>query len=358
MNTAEETIKQPSTRNYGIDCLKILSMIMVATLHVLGQGVLKHTTTFSVHYELGWALEILCFCAVNCYAIISGYVNYGTKFRYSKILQLYLQVAFYTVIITGIFKIWKPELVGKKILIKALFPFAFYDMYWYYTAYFCMSFFIPFFNRLIKELDSRACKRLVLSLILVLSVIPTLSMSDTAGTARGYSTIWLSALYLIGACIRKYYTPGKYKRSLYILGYFLCAFFAWLGKLVLEKLTCHFFGEPSLWDYVVSYTSPFILFCGIFLVLFFSELEFKKPMQTIIRFFAPASFGVYLIHVEPLVWDNIMHDAFIPLASLSPVIMCLACIGAAIGIWLLGSLVDTLRRVLFKKVHSIFTKKA
>ena len=43
-------------KNYGIEWLRILSMYMVAVLHTLGQG-----GTFG---------------AVDCFALISGYVGY------------------------------------------------------------------------------------------------------------------------------------------------------------------------------------------------------------------------------------------------------------------------------------------
>lgn len=356
-STQEVTNSQnpTQTHNYGIDCLKIISMIMIATLHVLGQGgVLEHTGVFSLHYELAWALEVCCYCAVNCYALISGYVNYNTKFRYSKIASLYFQVVFYTIIITGLFLLWKPECINWKIIIRAIFPFGFNDMYWYYTAYFCMFFFVPFFNRCIAEWDRQTCKRLIFSLILVFSVLPTIFMTDLAVTAGGYSVLWLSVLYLIGAYIRKYQLETTLHPIVSFLGYLGCAFLTWLAKLIAELVTKHFTGIPSHGEKFVNYTAPSVLFCGIFLVLCFTRLSFKKPMQSILRFFAPVSFGVYLLHVEPLVWEHIMKSAFAVFASYHPIKMCLAVLLAALCIWLLGSLVDWIRRLLFRYISRFF----
>ena len=91
-------------RNYGIDALRIIAMFMVVILHVLGKGgVLISLEKFSLGYEIAWFLEILVFCAVNCYALISGYVMYGSKPKYSSLALLWLQVAFYTVLITCIY---------------------------------------------------------------------------------------------------------------------------------------------------------------------------------------------------------------------------------------------------------------
>ena len=65
-------------RNYGIDALRIVSMFMIVILHTLGHGgILSSVSIFSGKY-----------CAVNCYALISGYVGINSKYRYSKIISL------------------------------------------------------------------------------------------------------------------------------------------------------------------------------------------------------------------------------------------------------------------------------
>lgn len=67
-------------RNYGIDMLRIVAMFMVIILHILGRGgILDSVKTFSPNYYIGWFMEIASFGAVNCYAIISGYVCYNKK---------------------------------------------------------------------------------------------------------------------------------------------------------------------------------------------------------------------------------------------------------------------------------------
>lgn len=95
-----------SQRNVGIDGLRIIAMFMVVILHTLGQGgVLSASTTLSTQYETAWFLEIVAYCAVNCYAIISGYVGVTAKYRCSNMAVLWLRVVFYTVLITLAFRI-------------------------------------------------------------------------------------------------------------------------------------------------------------------------------------------------------------------------------------------------------------
>ena len=97
-------MRSSSARNYGLDSLRLLSMFMVTLLHVLGQGgVLKSTTPLSINYEVAWLLEIAAFCAVNCYVLISGYVSIDSTPKALNIVLLWLQVLFYSLVVTLLF---------------------------------------------------------------------------------------------------------------------------------------------------------------------------------------------------------------------------------------------------------------
>ena len=129
-------------RNYGIDFLRILSMLFVLLLHILKQGgILSSLDKLSLGYNLAWFIEVCAYCAVNCYALISGFIGYGSKHKYSNIINLYIQTAFYALLATGVFYVISPDEIGEKAFIKAILPFGF-NLYWYFTAYFCMFFFI------------------------------------------------------------------------------------------------------------------------------------------------------------------------------------------------------------------------
>ena len=95
-----------SKRNIGIDVLRTLAMFMICIIHVLGKGgVIGNTEAMSAHYYAAILLNIFVFCAVNCFAIISGYVGINAKYKYSNFAELWLRVLFYTVSITAVFAI-------------------------------------------------------------------------------------------------------------------------------------------------------------------------------------------------------------------------------------------------------------
>ena len=138
-------------RNYGIDILKLLAMYMIVILHLIGNGgILQDIEHTQSSYYVIWFLEICCYCSVNCYALISGYLGYGRKKKFSNIIYLYIQCVFYLVTYAVLFKVLFPEKVSLFTFIKALFPFA-YDQYWYFNAYFGMFLIFPVFDFLLEK---------------------------------------------------------------------------------------------------------------------------------------------------------------------------------------------------------------
>ena len=135
-------------RNLGIDLLRIVSMYMVVILHVLGHGgILRNLEVLSLSYCVLWLLEITCYCAVNCYALITGYVMVNSKFKYKKIFYLWLDVLFWRLLLTFIMNFMFPDLVGKKDFLYSVFNVMF-NSYWYFSSYFALFFFIPFITQI------------------------------------------------------------------------------------------------------------------------------------------------------------------------------------------------------------------
>ena len=88
-------------RNYGIDLLKIVSMFMVVVLHVLRHGgILENVPILSINDTVAWVMEILCLCAVNLFALTTGYLCIDKKFNFKNVINLWIWVLFYNVLFT------------------------------------------------------------------------------------------------------------------------------------------------------------------------------------------------------------------------------------------------------------------
>ena len=104
-----------SSRNYGIDLLRIVSMLGVVFLHVLGHGGILSLDHAPANFSIAWFFEILAYPAVNCFVLISGYVGYKNEKlfpRLKNLLTLMFTVSFYSISIFLIFKFFVPKALG------------------------------------------------------------------------------------------------------------------------------------------------------------------------------------------------------------------------------------------------------
>lgn len=338
-------------RNYGIDALRILSMFMVVVLHIFNAGgVLDASGRFTSQYEVGWLIQNATFCAVDVYALISGYVWVNAKYRYRNIIELWLQVLFYTVSITALFSIFLPSSVSLKEWIKALFPVMF-NQYWYFSSYFALFLFIPLLNIIVEKAGKKQLLIYIGIILFFFGGVQTLFFSDAFGTNDGCSAIWLMILYLIGGYLGKYGICKNTKPAKFIIGYLITVFLTWLSKLCIELLTLRVLGEVRAGNYFISYSSPLIFLAAIFMLLFFANLKISPFLKKIIGFLSPMAFGVYLIHVHPLVFAGEFKNRFTQYAELPWILEILAVLGTAAVIYLICCSIDFIRLQIFKILH-------
>lgn len=81
-------------RNYGIDLLRLVSMFLIVVLHSLSRGALVGVSPFNIHYEVGFLIEALTYCAVNCFALISGYVGVDSKLNTEELYLFGFKLCF------------------------------------------------------------------------------------------------------------------------------------------------------------------------------------------------------------------------------------------------------------------------
>ena len=120
---------------------------------------------------------------------------------------------------------------------------------------------------------------------------------------------------------------------------------------MIEILTLQILGEVRAGNYLISYKSPTIFLAAICLLLFFEKIKISPFWQKIIRFFSPMAFGVYLIHVHPLVFSYLIKDRFTAYAAFPWIIELLAILGTAVVINLICYAIDFIRLELFKKLR-------
>ncbi len=334
--------KGQNNRNYGIDLLRCLSMIMVVILHLLGHGgVLGGSNIGTLRHMILNGTEALVYCAVDVFALISGYVMCTHKSESKKIAALWMQVLFYSIVLTGIVLVMYPELFSFKIIVKTVLPTLF-SQYWYFTAYFGMFFFIPVLNYLIA---SKYIEKIIMTCIVIFSILPTMIIQDPFYTNYGLSMIWLSVCYLIGGYISV--RDVQKKAGWCFKGYFACAAILFGSKSILE-FVCLKVGVGTNYSYyLMQYTSPVVLLAAVLLVIGGSKLPVKETYVPVIKFASSGAFSAYLIHEHILIRDIFVNGKFVWLNQLPELaeIMILAAI--AIFFFVGAVIFDAGRRGLF-----------
>lgn len=341
-------MKLADNRNYGIDLLRILSMVMVLMLHVLGAGgILGNAAPSSGNYATAWLLETAAYGAVNCYALISGFVGYRSKVKYANLALLWIQVVLVSVTVHLGFWIADPTAVDGTTLLRAFFP-VINDYGWYFTCYFALFFFMPLLNHVITTMREKDLKILCATVIGALSILGTAATKDIFQLKDGYSVIWLAALYLLGGCVSRFGWFGKIKKRYLILIYVGSTVLAWGTKLILENNDLPWLKQFTYSEVLIRYKSPAILVASMALLLLFSAVKPPKFLKYVINFLAPAAFGVYIIHMHPQLWNRIIVGKFASLATEDPWLMILMVLGAVLLLYLGFSLIDLIRHALFR----------
>lgn len=343
------------SRNYGIDALRIVSMFMIVLLHILGQGGIIENSNRANHW-IAWFLEIACFCAVNCYALISGYVGVFSKYKLSNFGYIWCQVAFYSILITFGFLLFCPGSVGKTDILSAFLP-VISKQYWYVTAYSILFLFIPFLNAGIEKLSQKHLGFFLVTIFIFTSLLQPVIQhfwDDIFLLGAGYSALWLIILYVCGGYIRKYGLLKKIKRhrtGVFLLLYLFSITVTWCSKFLLEVYSERFFGEKTGVDILINYQSITMLASSIFLLLAFEKINFGAAFTKIVAFLSPLAFSVYLIHVQHFVFEKILKDRFLwvasrPLYQMLPLVFALA-----LAVYFICSAIDFIRLELFKAVR-------
>lgn len=339
------------SRNYGIDALRIVSMMLILVLHLLAAThVLLPTNHDSAFYRVGWLLEIAAYCGVNCYALITGYVCCDGTFRYERVVTLWFQVIFYTLGSLLLVVMFSPQIVHFNNVLNSFFP-VLTVQYWYVTAYVGLFFFIPFLNILGHRLTKIQFQYLLITVFVLFSVIPTLLHSDVFPVERGYSVWWLGVLYMLGMYIKKHgLLTGMKKRFLWAF-YAACVCFVWSFKMVLDVVSPYLIGQVKGGGIFVAYNSPFIVGTAVAIFLIFSRMRFSsRRVVAGISWLAAASFSIYVLHCNILIEKWFLHDVFEWTESLSPVLMVVKVLAMTVVVYVSCSLVDSVRRYLFKVV--------
>ena len=333
-----------SKRDYGIDLLRIISMILVVMTHTLNRGgIMANIPVLSFSYFPVCFIDIISRTAVDCFAIISGIVMYKKTQQNRKIISLWLIAFTYSVLFFVFTSIYRQSFSFGQ-LINSVFP-VLSGKWWYLSAYFGAYFLFPYLSRLIINLSNKESKIFLLVLFFLFSVsqiIKPLAIK-TYYFVGGYNVVWLLVLYSIGAIIKKLDLISKISSKFAAMCMLLSISVTYLYKILFE-----YFKPLGIKDYfdadtLSEYTSPTMVMFAIFATIFFAKIKIRSiNLQKIVLLLSLSSFSVYLI--QEMVYQN---DMFVFVTRCSFLVMILLIIAIPLGVYIICTLIDYLRIKLF-----------
>lgn len=349
-------------RIVSIELLRIIAMMMVVMLHYLGKGELLQDLTgeLTLNGYVAWGMEALCIVAVNVYMLISGYVLVNSEFKLRRLIELICQVLFYTILVEGIavaVGLVEPGSITLNRVLELVFPFQM-KHYWFMTAYIIMYLFSPILGTAVHHMEKKQLWNVIVTLLVFFSISKSVLPVELMVDQEGYDALWFICVYLVAAYIRLYGLPIFEKSKVRGL---LCYFMGCVGILGITFLVRAVYLRTGSLDHFIGsafhYNHIFALLAAVGLFYLFLNMKMpadKKGSQIICKI-APYSLGVYLLHEHleiRYLWpewlgangdDNIL--AFI-----------IRCVIAVLIVYVIGTLVDMVRKYLFTVLEKVLCK--
>lgn len=334
-------------RKLGLEWLRIISMLMIVLLHSIDHsGLYENLVKGSALYYYEQFIYAAVQVCVNCFVMISGYFLITSSFKFSKMLSLWVEVVFYSLLIKIVLMAIGEIPVSIVSLVSCWAPFT-TGRYWFVTIYIGMYCMAPFFNIAIKAMTQKQHRKLNLVLFILFSVLVSIYPSFRGMNANGgWSLAGFTVLYFWAAYLRLYYKPtGKWKLPLAV--YLICPIIMTTMLAVSEKMGIGVLTDvaKNLWKYdsMIVYIATVALFIAFLNIAMNSN---SKGAGLIVKI-SGATFGVYLIHAHANIctvpmWDKIkfvpaMEQVWFPLYQIAVVLV----------IFIVCAIIDLLRQKLF-----------
>lgn len=298
-------------------------------------------------------LESLCICAVNVYVLITGYFMCEARYSIRRIVRLWLEIAFYTILIPAALTILSVPVAGGEgpwQLIKYVLPISM-EHYWFATAYFLLYLLIPILNKAVHALSRRQLKTIIITLLVFTCLIKTVSPVELATDHYGYDTLWFVVIYLIASYIRLYDVP-RFNHPMKAAGTFIVScviiFIMHMVLIAYHQATgglAYYVGVPFHYNYLFTLTAAI----GLFYLFKFVHIR-EGLIAKLIRNIAPYTFGVYLIHEHIdirdrwIPWFNLVLGQTI---SDQPLLYLLQALLYGVLLYVICVIIDMIRSVLF-----------
>ena len=332
-------------RNSKIELLRIIAMLFIILSHSSVHGMLAGNQSELVMNTIALKWCILGNLGVDIYILISGYFLCEKKDSWKSMGRLLGQVWFYSILGLGIYT-YACEHWGEQMsltdIIYACFPTVCIE-YWFFTVYIILLLLVPFINIALNHITQKQFQALIAIMLVWWSIIP----SVTTWNMYGNEVLQFIMLYCIGAYFRKnpvnVFSKGVVRHLVTIL--------SWAALLAVPVVVMKY-GEmvPTIRNYeLLLYGRNSIIVIGIAVGMFAIAAYSKPYASKFINIVGGCTFGVYLLHDNPLIRRIIWKIGFPNYEYLNSYTLIPRMLASVVIIFVIGVIVDYLRKIIFEK---------
>lgn len=189
-----------AVRQSNFELLRIICMLLIIGHHLAVHGDYAAPQNIAANEYVVRYFTTGGKLGVNIFVLISGYFMINSKFRIRKLIRMFAQILFYSLLIFTFLLALKKAEYTNWLLLSTLLPLS-TSLWWFVTTYVIMYCLSPFLNILIKNCSQK------LHLILVVFLVAIQCVVQLALNTSYISNVgWFVTLYLIAAYIRLYRT--------------------------------------------------------------------------------------------------------------------------------------------------------
>lgn len=348
------------SRMANLELLRCLAMMMVIVLHYLDKGNILPDlsgTEMNVMGIVAWILEALCIVAVNVYMMISGYFLCTSSFKLSRLLQLWLQVWTYSVVI-GVIAAFAGILptaeVDTHYFLTLLFPVSM-GHYWFMTAYVFLYLLLPLVGAGVRKMSKEQMQLALVLLLVVFSLSKTILPVRLEKDGQGMDCLWYLCVFVMAAYIRRFGLKFL-ENKVWALCLYLAACLAIVAEsFVLRQiyLRTGSMGRLLSISFEYNHLLPFLAAIGLF--MFFLQVKASGKLAGLAVKAAPYTLGVYLLHENEGVryaWETWLGaDKANSVGSL-----LLYTVLAVLCVFVCGILVELIRTRMMHGLHVLLSR--
>ena len=289
-------------RNANIERVRILSMLMVLTMHALAKSGALYDSGATVY----WWVEALCVCAVDVFVMITGYYSVTAPFRSERILRVLVIVWSWSLLNSLIVAVVMRQPLTPASIVRMLIP-VLSKKYWFVNAWLGMMVLSPYVNLLVRSLTREQFRFLLGFLLLAMVLRPTLLPREWGqDDSMGLTMFFFLTLYVLAAWIRLYSNPAHLRLSWLWLGYLAFSLLI-LGSRALflrlgtsDATAMHWYGYDS---------APVVAQAVLLLLIGLNGKTISGRAAGVVSALAKNSFAVYIIHfsLNPILWTRVLH---------------------------------------------------